>query len=170
FEAVDEQLVMRRDLHLPLPDRPVPRDVMITSWQPALANQFFRAYEASFRERPGFPGLSATEWISRRTDDDNFKPEWSLLARAGDVPLGFLAAGTEHPGGFVVQIGVIPGQRRRGLGSALMVETMRRMQAAGAASAQLTVNVNNPGAIQAFAELGFATVGRRARYERIAER
>ena len=170
FESVDEQLVMRRDLHLPLPDRPLPRDVTITSWQPALANQFFQAYEASFRERPGFPGLSATEWIFRRTDDDNVKPEWSLLARAGEVPLGFLTAGTEHPGGFVVQIGVIPGQRRRGLGSALMVEAMRRMRAAGETATQLTVNVNNPGAIQTYVQLGFATIGRRARYERIAQR
>jgi len=169
FESVDEQLVMRRDLHLPLPDRALPRDVTITVWQPDLAEQFFHAYDASFHDRPGFPGWSAAEWIARRTDDDNFKPEWSLLARAGDVPVGFLTAGTEHPGGFVVQIGVVPAQRRRGLGSALMVETMRRMQAAGATSVQLTVNVNNPGAIRAYAQLGFATVGRRARYERIVE-
>ncbi|MCI0577665.1 MAG: hypothetical protein L0331_15875 [Chloroflexi bacterium] len=45
---------------------------------------------------------------------------------------------------------------------------MRRMQAAGAVSAQLTVNVNNPGAIVAYEQLGFETIGRRARYERRA--
>jgi mycothiol synthase len=168
FEPVHEDLVMRRDLRVPLPVRPLPLDVTITSWQPALANQFFQAYEASFRERPGFPGLSAAEWIFGRTDDDNFKPGWSLLARAGEAPVGFLTAGSEHPGGFVVQIGVIPGQRRRGLGSALMVETMRRMRAAGETATQLTVNVNNPGAIQSYVQLGFAAVGRRARYEQIA--
>jgi ribosomal protein S18 acetylase RimI-like enzyme len=92
------------------------------------------------------------------------------LARAGDVPAGFLTAATNPPYGFVVQIGVIPTQRRRGLGSALMVETMRRMRVAGATATQLTVHVNNPGAIQTYAELGFATVGHRARYERIAQR
>ncbi len=43
------------------------------------------------------------------------------------------------------------------------------MQAAGAESTQLTVNVNNPGAIQAYVKLGFATIGRRARYEQMAE-
>jgi mycothiol synthase len=48
-----------------------------------LADQFFRAYHASFRERPGFPGWSAAEWIGGRIDDENAKPEWSLLARAG---------------------------------------------------------------------------------------
>jgi ribosomal protein S18 acetylase RimI-like enzyme len=162
------ELVMRGDLHLPLPDRPLPPDVTVTSWQPNLADQFFQAYQASFRDRPGFPGWIASEWIGRRIDGENAKPEWSLLACAGGVPVGFLTAGTEHPGGFVVQIGVIPEQRRRGLGSALMVETMRRMRAAGETATQLTVNVNNPGAIQTYVRLDFATVGRRARYERIA--
>jgi len=44
------------------------------------------------------------------------------------------------------------------------------MQAAGAASTQLTVNINNPGAIQPYATLDFALIGRRARYERVLDR
>jgi ribosomal protein S18 acetylase RimI-like enzyme len=43
------------------------------------------------------------------------------------------------------------------------------MQAAGAVTARLEVHVNNPGAIQAYTDLGFVTIGRRARYERIVE-
>ncbi len=167
FENVSTSLVMRRDLHLALPNCPLRPGVTLMSWQPGLADQFFQAYDASFRERPGFPGWTAAEWVDSWTTD-NFRPEWSLLARAGNVPLGFLTAAAYPPHGFVVQVGVIPTQRRRGLGSALMVETMRRMAAAGAASIQLTVYVNNPGAIRAYEELGFATVGRRARYEQIA--
>jgi mycothiol synthase len=168
FEPAMEELVMRRDLHRPLPERPLPPGVTVTSWQPDLAGQFFQAYAASFRDRPGFPGWSAEQWLDW-TIDENHRPEWSLLARAGDVPAGFVTAGTEHPGGFVVQVGVVPEQRRRGLGSALMVETMRRMQAAGEAACQLTVALNNPGAIQAYARLGFAVSGRRARYQRTVE-
>jgi mycothiol synthase len=170
YESVFEELVMRRDLHLPLPESSMPGDVIITSWQPTLAELFFRAYETSFRERPGFPNVSQAEWISWTTDDDDFKPEWSLLAQADGEPLGFLTADGTQLSGFVVQVGVVPGQRRRGLGSALLVEAMRRMQADGAGSIQLTVNVNNPGAIQAYTRLGFVKIGRRARYERIAER
>jgi mycothiol synthase len=169
FRPVMEELVMRRVLQLPLPDRPVPPEVTITSWQPDLSVHFFEAYEASFRERPGFPGWSAAEWIAWSFEDDNAKPEWSLLARMGGVPVGFLTAGTEHPGGFVVQIGVIPGQRRRGLASGLMVEAMRRMREAGETETQLTVNINNPGAIKTYQQLGFETVGRRARYEQVVE-
>ena len=64
---------------------------------------------------------------------------------------------------------MIPDQRRRGIASALLVESMRRMQAQGAPSAQLAVHVNNPGAIRAYQRLGFTTIGRRARYERELE-
>jgi mycothiol synthase len=169
FERVYESLVMSRDLRQPLLDRPLPSDVTITSWQPDLANQFFQAYEAAFHERPGFPGYSAAEWIFDWNDNENARNEWSLLARAGDVPVGFVLARAEHPGGFVAQVGVVPGQRRRGLGSALLVETMRRMQAGGKPAAQLNVNLNNPGAIQTYLSLGFVSAGSRARYERAAD-
>jgi len=166
FAAVFEELVMRRDWSTPLPDRPLPPDVVLAIWQPALAEQFFQAYDAAFRERPGFPGWSAAEWVDWITDDDELRPEWSLLARAGDRSVGFLIGADGPPDGFVLQVGVIPLHRRHGLASALLVEAMRRMQAAGAASTQLTVNANNPGAIQAYTQLGFVTIGRRARYER----
>jgi mycothiol synthase len=170
FEKVFEELVMQRDLRQALPARPLPPEVSLTTWQPALADQFFQAYEAAFRDRPGFPGYSAAEWISDLTENETFKPEWSLLARAGELPVGFVNAAAERPGGYVVQIGVIPGQRRRGLASALMVETMRRMQAAGRSATQLVVNINNPGAIQTYAELGFVPAGRRARFEQTTGR
>lgn len=170
FACVFEELVMERDLHLPLPDRPLPKDVSIASWQPNLGEQFFQAYHASFRERPGFPGFSASEWIALVTENDH-KPEWSLLARVNSEPVGFVIGNIDltkdPPGSYIWQIGVIPAQRRRGLASAILVETMRRMQEAGASSALLTVHLNNPGAIKAYSQLSFITVGRRARYERI---
>jgi len=169
FESVSESLVMRRNLDLPLPEYAFPPGVTIADWDPALADQFFQAYDAAFRERPGFPGYTATEWVDSWTTD-RFRPEWSMLARSGDEPLGFLMATSNPPHGFIMQVGVIPAQRRRGLASALMAETMRRMETAGAVSVQLTVNVNNPGAIQTYAQRGFVTIGRRARYERIVER
>jgi mycothiol synthase len=112
------------------------------------------------------PSWSAAKWIDWISSDDDLRPDWSLLARADGRPVGFLMAADGPPDGFVTQVGVIPAYRRQGLGSALLVEAARRMQAAGAASTQLTVNVNNPGAIQTYTHLGFATIGRRARYER----
>jgi mycothiol synthase len=180
FENVFEELVMQRDLHQPLPDGLFPPGVTITDWQPGLAMEYFQVYENSFRERPGFPGLSAAEWLAGM-DEDDFQPGWSPLAklasplaRLDGMPVGFVVANiiqTSHPpDGFISEVGVIPSQRRRGLGSALMLETMRRMQADGMSSALLNVNTNNPGAIQSYLRIGFKTIGRRARYERPAGR
>jgi mycothiol synthase len=170
FACVFEELVMAFDLHLPLPDRPLPPDVTLTHWQPELADEFYQAYHASFRDRPGFPNYSAAQWIAYVIENEH-QPDWSLLARINNQPVGFVTASidltTDPPGGDIWQVGTIPAQRRRGLASALLVETMRRMQVAGAGSAVLTVNTNNPGAIQAYLQLGYKTVGRRARYEKM---
>jgi mycothiol synthase len=167
FKPVFEELVMRREL-APLPDPRLPADVSLTTWQPELAAQFFQAYNAAFRERPGFPAWTAAEWVDSWTDEHS-RPDWSLLASIDDTPVGFLTASSNHPDGFVVQVGVIPAQRRRGLGSGLIIESMRRMLADGAAAVQLVVNANNPGALQAYLGLGFVEVGRRARYEKRME-
>jgi len=169
FSPAMEELVMHRKLDRSLPDLAMPQGVTFRSWRPDLSNQFFEAYEGSFRERPGFPGWSAAEWIRGSFDDDDFRPEWSLLASVDEVPMGFINAGVGHPGGFVSQVGVIPGQRRSGLGSALLAAVMKRMRDDGETDVQLAVNVNNPGAIKAYQQLGFKTVGRRARYEQIIE-
>lgn len=172
FERVFDELVMRHDLRQALPDQPLPEGVTLSTWQPELGDQFYQAYHAAFRERPGFPGWSAEEWIGYVTENDHI-PEWSLLAREDGVPLGFVIGNidltNEPPGGFIWQVGVVPAARRRGLASALLVESMRRMQASGTPWADLTVHTNNPGAIKAYAEIGFVTVGQRARYEWVLE-
>jgi len=169
YEQTFEELVMERDLRQPLTDLPIPPGITIVPWDPDRANEFFQAYEASFRERPGFPGYTPEEWIDRLVDTD-LMPEWTLLARAQGAPVGFVVGDLEltldPPSGYVWQIGVIPEYRRRGLASALLVETNRRMQQAGVTKALLTVNTNNPGAITAYERLGYETVGRRARYEK----
>ncbi len=156
--------VMRRDLAGDLPDAPLPPGIALDTWVPQRAEQFFAAYDGSFRTRPGFPGWSAEQWIEWATDDEDFRPELSLLARACDTPVGFLI-GAE---GWVVQVGVVPAWRGRGLGAALVAEILRRAQAAGARSTLLTVNVNNPGAARVYERLGFVRIGRRARFLRPA--
>lgn len=142
------------------PEVTLPGGVMLTEWSPDLAGRFFAVYEAAFRERPGFPGWSAEQWIEWLTDDDEFRADWTLLATdgaAGDV--GYIGCGE----GWLVQVGVRPDWRGRQLGAALVVEALTRMRAAGAAHALLDVNVDNP-AGELYRRLGFAPVGRRARY------
>jgi ribosomal protein S18 acetylase RimI-like enzyme len=77
--------------------------------------------------------------------------------RAGDV--AFIGCAD----GWITQVGVRPDQRGRGLGAALVVEALRRMRAEGAGAALLDVGLDNPaGAL--YRRLGFAPIGRRARF------
>jgi mycothiol synthase len=154
------ETVMRRSLQAPLPDRTLPHDITIETWTPALAGQFFEAYQASFRDRPGFPGWSAKQWIEWVSDDDTFLPELSLLAYRGGQSIGFIVCGE----GWIVQVGVRPEERGRGIASALVVEVLRRFRAAGGEHVLLDVNVNNPTAERVYARLGFEVIGQRARY------
>jgi mycothiol synthase len=150
----------------PLDDEPAEAvtepDVVCTEWTASVAERFFAVYEAAFRDRPGFPGWPAAEWISWISDDNDFRADWTLLASVAGADVGFLAGGED---GWIVQVGVVPAARRQGVASTLLIEILRRMRADGRTRAVLNVNVNNPGAIAAYQRLGFRCTGRRARYE-----
>jgi mycothiol synthase len=140
-----------------------PAGIGLADWSGATARRFHAVFEAAFRDRPGFPGTPAGEWITENEEDDEFRPDWSVLATVpglGDA--GFVTGGV----GWIMQVGVRPEARRRGIGAALVCESLSRMAAAGAAEAWLDVNVDNPGATALYRRLGFTHEGRRARYRR----
>jgi ribosomal protein S18 acetylase RimI-like enzyme len=99
-------------------------------------------------------------WLE--TDDDAFRSELSLLATQDDLPAGFIVCDER----WIVQMGVRPDRRGRGIGSALVIEALKRIRAAGGDHVLLDVNVNNPSAARVYTRLGFERVGRRARYIR----
>ncbi|MGY0236920.1 GNAT family N-acetyltransferase [Longispora urticae] len=143
---------------------PFPPGVTVEEWRSGNEADFFAAYDGSFRDRPGFPGWSAEEWIDWISgDEDDFRADWALLARDADgTPAGFCVASPDHAIG---QAGVRPGWRRRGLGRALLTESARRMRDEGATSVLLMVATNNPSATALYESLGYTETGQRARYE-----
>jgi len=156
--------VMRRDLHAPLPEALLPSGINLEAWAPALTDQFFAVYQGAFQERPGFPGWSQEEWLAwLATDDDDFRSELSLLACHDDLPVGFIFCADK----WIIQMGIRPDWRERGIGSSLVTEVLRRFRAAGVDHVLLDVNVNNPRAARVYTRLGFERVGRRARYTRV---
>jgi mycothiol synthase len=154
--------VMRFDLTAAVPQAPAwPDGTLLETWSAATAPRFHAVYDAAFRERPGFPGWTAEEWIEG-VDEDGFQPEWSVLASVPGVgDAGFVTAADD----WIDQVGVVPGARGRGIGAALVLEALSRMRADGAGHAWLNVNVDNP-AGRLYRRLGFADRGRRARYQR----
>ena len=164
---------MQRDLADPLPTIPAP--VATESWSEANADAFFAAYAAAFstRRRPGTPPPDRAEWIADYADDPDFRPDLSLLARAGDgQPVGFIAAGVlpiadlGQTVGWISQVGSDPAWRGRGVAAALIVAVLAAFQREGFAAVGLHVNVDNPGAIQVYERLGFQQVGLRAKYSK----
>lgn len=152
--------VMRFDLAAgPLPPVCLPVGSTLHTWSDALVPRFFAVYADSFRDRPGFPDWPQQQWVDWTTDD-TFRPDWSLLATdARGVDAAFITCAQ----GWIVQVGVRPGWRGRGFGAGLVAEALRRMAAVGTSEVLLDVNVENPaGAL--YARLGFAPVGRRARF------
>ncbi|HET6530008.1 MAG TPA: GNAT family N-acetyltransferase [Actinoplanes sp.] len=154
--------VLRYDLSRAVPAPAWPDGVTLAEWSAASGERFHGVYHAAFRERPGYPGWPAADWIEAVTEEDTFRPAWSLLAtddRLGDA--GFITAAV----GWIDQVGVVPAARGRGLGAALVLEVLRRMRVAGETEAWLAVNVDNPaGAL--YRRLGFEGEGRRARFQR----
>jgi len=153
--------VMRFDLAGSAPpEGPLPAGLVPHEWTSDLAIRFFAAYDAAFRDRPGFPGWPAERWVAWTAGDEEFRPQWSVLAVGEDGDAGFVTCAE----GWIVQVGVVPAWRGRGVGGALVAEALRRMRADGAKRALLDVNVDNPAA-RLYSRLGFTVLGRRAKFQ-----
>ena len=138
-------------------------------WEDAGApSASFAVYEAAFRSRPGFPGLSQSEWIDRLTSDEIFLPSASFCAVRDGEPIGFVVCGTGWitGTGWVGQVGVDPAYRRMGLATALVTEAGARLGALGIGVAYLHINRNNPAGLATWQHLGWRECGRRGRMER----
>jgi mycothiol synthase len=155
--------VMRIELTGTVPHPAWPAGTALAAWSRANAERFAAVHDAAFRERPGFPGRPPAEWIADVIEDDDFRPDWSVLATVPGVgDAGFVTAAV----GWIVQVGVVPAARGRGLAAALVAESLGRRRSQGETEAWLDVNVDNPGAAALYRRLGFTVTGRRARYRR----
>lgn len=103
--------------------------------------------------------------VERRRGLADHEPGLQLLAVTPQGVAGALVIASveryEHdrraqPVGVVAVVGTVPGHRRRGLAGYLLAESLRRLRAAGAASASLYVDGLNPtGADRVYRRLGF---------------
>lgn len=125
----------------------------------ALARCFTGSLDAvifpSLGSHDGCVGLMAE--IARRK---GFIPEATWLLVGPDGPCGSVQALRERPGLAAIQnIGIVPEARGRGLGRALLLQSLIGMYDAGLGRAVLEVTANNAAAIRLYEQIGF----RRAR-------
>lgn len=113
-------------------------------------------------------GIAAVAAACQLTTDptgEMAKPQAALLVacRQGEV-LGFCVGWFVADELQIIDVGVVPQARRRGLGRALLESFLAEAQARGVVSGILEVRADNAAARTLYRSLGFSDVGSRARY------
>jgi GNAT superfamily N-acetyltransferase len=171
FRFVLAEDEMRRRLDEPIPPTSTSVALSFTTWASATAERFFALYDDSFRTRPGFPNWSEQIWLAAFTGGEDFRPDLSLLASVDGVDVGYTLTHMDEEAGeevaWVVQMGVRPEWRRKGVAGALLASLMQRYLLAGAAAVWLNVGADNPDAAKLYRRMGFETVRRRMSYGKV---
>lgn len=142
----------------------------VTPWCAETAPEFFRVYQESFRDRPGFPGWGEAQWRAAFTSGSSFRPDLSLLLRSAREPIAYalcdVGAGDTAAIGAILQMGAIPTWRGRGVADRVLAAVFERFRAEGLSKARLSVNVNNPRARRAYERVGFRAIGQYQSYRK----
>lgn len=160
---------MLRDLHTPIPDLALPVGFTLRTFDLAFARALHAAHEEAFGDHWGHEPESFEEWKQFSLGSGSFRPEFTLLAFAGDELAAYsinrvhaednARNGVNH--GHIGQVGTRRAWRKRGLASALICESMRRFRDAGFEAVTLGVDAANPtGALGLYERLGFTVIKR----------
>ena len=87
-----------------------------------------------------------------------------LAAVENDAVLGYVGMMYILDEGYISNVAVAPGQRRKGIGDALLNELMKRAEEYGLAFVTLEVRESNDPAIALYEKHGFQRVGLRKKY------
>ncbi|PFA69736.1 hypothetical protein CN378_02925 [Bacillus sp. AFS015802] len=166
FELVFQEYVMEHSL-TDIPTIETPYSLSFKSWSPSSNEIFYEVYVASFRDRSGFPGWPIEKWVEWISGDPDFLPDKSYIAKVKDQAVGFITAAQDSgKTGFIIQAGVIPEWRGKGIAAVLTAKCLEELRQDGMKSAGLHVNQNNPGAIKLYERLGFKIIRKRGTFER----
>jgi mycothiol synthase len=175
FQIVRYFYRMRRDLSQPMPDRPAPEGVRLCSWRPDLDRAAWQVFNESFSDHWGHEFAPYADWQQFFVGQSTFSPGLTRLAVAGDDVVGISInrlspednARSGRDEATIGQLGVRRAWRKRGVASALLVDSMRAFQAAGLRYATLGVDSENTtNALQLYEGLGFVPVIRSIVFEK----
>ncbi|MCM0678018.1 GNAT family N-acetyltransferase [Micromonospora phytophila] len=106
---------------------------------------FHRIYDTAFRDTLDYEPQDHDRWRARIGDGTAWD-EW-FVAEVDGEPAGVLQSsdqGLDQNEGFVKNLAVLPGQRRRGVAAALLQHAFARYAAKGRSAAGLGVDLANP--------------------------
>lgn len=119
---------------------------------------------AELHARSFDPAWGAGEIASLLASPGSF----GLIALRADAPIGFLLGRAVAGEAEILSLGVLPEERRRGTGRALVEAAVARAATAGATRLFLEVAEDNEAARALYGAAGFRRVGRRIGYYRRA--
>jgi mycothiol synthase len=175
FEPLRYFFRMRRDLHQPIPERPLPAGVRLQRYTPADDETMRVIFNEAFKDHWGHEEILREDWEKWFVGSDTFRPDLSLLAFAGDDAVGitFCTVSPDDNARSGRQecnlrdVAVLRPWRKQGIASALISESLRLMRAAGLDYAGLGVDTASPtGALGVYEKLGFVPVRRFVVYDK----
>ncbi|MPZ09202.1 MAG: GNAT family N-acetyltransferase [Kiloniellaceae bacterium] len=153
----------------PLSDRPAGGALRIREAGPCdvavLAELNSRCFLAG-----GDEAFAGTPWTARSMAEVLALPgAFGLLAVLEDAPIGFVLAQALFEDAEILSLGVLAGHRRAGHGRRLLRAAVAVAAGRGARRLQLEVAASNAAAQAFYGAEGFAPVGRRRNYYRLAD-
>ncbi len=155
---------MEVDVQRPLPPVPVlPPGYAWVAWDDWLLDQHAEVKFQCFVEEVDaqiFSSLSNREGCRRLMREisgkSGFKPEATWMIACDEAYCATVQGVREWSGlGAIQNVGVTPGHRGRGLGSALMLKSLHGFQRCGVPRVHLEVTASNDTAIRLYRRLGF---------------
>ena len=152
-------LHMVHDLSEPIPDPEPPPGFVI---RPLLGEAEVEAYVAVHRAAFGSTNMTP-DWRRATLHDRAYVPELDLVAVAPDGDLAGFCVGWITPADARTRIaqieplGILPAHQRRGLGRALLLESLRSAKALGAVRMEVKAESYNAASQGAYKAVGFRT-------------
>ncbi len=172
FQVRRHHVLMRRALSgpaaAPLPEVEVPEGMRLVRWSAGLDEQVRLAHNEAFADHRGSEPRTREDWQRWVSGHRDARTDWSYVVLAGDGPeaevVGYTVAfafaqdwtdGVKE--GWTGLLGTRSAFRRRGVGRALLVASLRAFAADGMDTAGLDVDRENPsGARGTYERLGYA--------------
>ena len=162
---------MLRDLAA-IPQQPVLDGIVVRGWDPVRSEEVRVAQNAAFADHWGSTPRDTAAW-EHFLGNHGVRLDLSFLALDGDRVVGASLNG-EFPEdavdgrreGWILNVGVVPSHRKRGIASALIAASLAAFRGAGFTHSALSVDTENPtGAFQLYERLGYTSLHRTVVYQ-----
>jgi ribosomal protein S18 acetylase RimI-like enzyme len=175
FRQVRSFFKMERDLGQPIPDAPLPDGLTLRTYGEDIDEPMRQAFNEAFGDHWGSQPVPAEEWHPFVMDGSSVRRDLTLVVMDGDDVVAFSLNRVKVlenerlkiQRGWIGSLGTRRKYRKRGIGSALIVESMRRFKAKGFDSVGLGVDAENlTGALALYERSGFKAYKTRSMFEK----